>query len=482
MRYKRIVKIPMSRHAASGAVRLLIVLFSISLAVFGVADWPNSLGPDQGQVLAGYDVATDSHGNVLVVGCTDFDFYGRHDLYLSKYSKAGDLIWHLRIAENMVGRGIAVDQKDRIYVVGGTVADFKNERSERSDLVTIHLNEDGGVIWMKTRHQPNYKSYGALKVAALSDGCVVLAKTYNRKDYSTYELQTIRYGSKGGVRWAKELVTRTIPYDSDLIVDTGGNIICKTVHRLEFYNDDQRPRATLLKYSPAGDLIWSKTIIQDSHVSSSRWGSLFPISVDMHDRITIAHSTSASVIVDQFSPEGDLLWETTFLNPNYRDSVLRLAPDSEDGLVLVCEALDNYFVTSDDVSLHVVRLTNLGQVAWSSYPLPALADREYYKPIDVLCDSRPHFDSGGAIFIGLTRMTYDPLIYGFRTSFAMVKLKLSGSLDWYSESAILPQIDSEPLAMTLDHRNHALYMTGITNVYDAGWEEWQYTVKYDVGF
>src|SRR5207249_4827477 len=102
----------------------------------GAAMWAKCLGGDLGGG-TGRGVAIDGNGNVLVTGkfsgTVDFgtgplSSAGAADIFLAKYSAAGDPIWSKAFGSGMndIGNGVAVDSGGNVVLIGtaGGGADF----------------------------------------------------------------------------------------------------------------------------------------------------------------------------------------------------------------------------------------------------------------------------------------------------------------------------------------------------------------------
>ncbi len=115
-------------------------------------------------------VATDSNGNVYVVGSTvgDLDDQvngGTQDAYLQKYDAAGNLIWTqlLGSADTAKGVSVTVDSGDNIIIAGQTTARLTDTAAGgNGDAFVTKFDSTGQELW--TRQVAPYADDGAVSV------------------------------------------------------------------------------------------------------------------------------------------------------------------------------------------------------------------------------------------------------------------------------------------------------------------------------
>ena len=107
----------------------------------GVIQWQRTLGGTGSDI--GFGIAVDSTDNIYVVGYTDSDGAGGNDFLIAKYNSSGVIQWQRTLggAGNDIGRGIAVDTSDNIYLQGST--DSSGEGL--ADLLLVKLPNDGSL-------------------------------------------------------------------------------------------------------------------------------------------------------------------------------------------------------------------------------------------------------------------------------------------------------------------------------------------------
>ena len=114
----------------------------------GSKQWVRQLGDTYSE---GLDVATDSSGNVYIVGYSYGDFDGNNnigstDIIIAKYNSTGTKQWSHQYGTSShdKGTGITIDNSDNIYITGETYGNlYGNSKSGGYDIFVMKLNTDG---------------------------------------------------------------------------------------------------------------------------------------------------------------------------------------------------------------------------------------------------------------------------------------------------------------------------------------------------
>ena len=188
-------------------------IFVLKINSNGEQLWNQELGTKWHE--RGFDVTTDSKGNVYVTGETNWGLdgnkmLGQYDAFLIKYNSDGVKQWTKQFGSdsNDYGYALAVDSNDFIYVTGQSDDEFdglndtsSNGSAQTSDIFLIKFNQNGekyGVSW--NIHNLIIKQ---LKAIAIDDSNNVYVggsiKNSSSSPYQDYIL--IKYNSSGDKLW-----------------------------------------------------------------------------------------------------------------------------------------------------------------------------------------------------------------------------------------------------------------------------------------
>jgi hypothetical protein len=130
-------------------------LFAVKYNSAGDKLWTRQLGTEDYETASG--VATDNRGNVYVVGYTGGALDGNtkaglYDLFVVKYDSAGDKLWTRQfgtISEDLAN-DVATDSSGNVYVVGSTAGSLDgNINAGKEDLFVVKYNSAGDKLWTK---------------------------------------------------------------------------------------------------------------------------------------------------------------------------------------------------------------------------------------------------------------------------------------------------------------------------------------------
>ena len=128
----------------AGASDLFVVKYNSS----GVKQWTKQLGTSADD--RGYNITSDSGGNVYVTGWTKGDLDGTNvggeDLFVVKYNSSGVNQWtkQLGTSSSESGNGITSDSGSNVYVTGSTLGGLDgNTSAGNADLPKVKFDENG---------------------------------------------------------------------------------------------------------------------------------------------------------------------------------------------------------------------------------------------------------------------------------------------------------------------------------------------------
>lgn len=265
-------------------------------------------------------IATDSQGNVLVVGTfafnADFDpspgttmLTGLNfgDAYIQKLDSNRNLLWVRQIGFPNGGElaGVVVDQNDNVIISGYShgVVDFdpgpgvSNFSSVGNYAFIVKLDSVGDFVWMKGL-SGDYSSVNELAIDA-QDNIIIGGELYDTVDFDpgsgTYNLTETSawgnqylasYDSNGNFRWAGQFADANNCDLYGIDVDAAGNVYTGG----SFYGNNLNFHlsggsvllsstsigAFILKIDPMGNFSWVKSVsgptghlwVQDMEISS----------------------------------------------------------------------------------------------------------------------------------------------------------------------------------------------------------------------
>jgi len=180
-------------------------------------------------------VATDSSGNVYVTGGTKGGLdgntsAGNTDLFVVKYNSSGTKQWTKQYGTDRYdeARGVATDSSGNVYVVGGTKGNLNGiSNSGRTDAFVIKFNSSDTKQW--TKKLGTWQNDLANGVATDSSGnFYVTGFTYQDMDGNTSagntDLFVVKYNSSGTKQWTKQLGTSSNDLANGVATDSSGNI------------------------------------------------------------------------------------------------------------------------------------------------------------------------------------------------------------------------------------------------------------------
>ena len=217
----------------------------------GTVQWARSIGGTGTD--SGEDIATDSSGNVYVIGqysgsvtigSTTLTSAGSDDVFVAKYDTSGTVQWARSISGTGpdFGYGIATDSSGNVYVtgryLGGTVTfapgtTLTNNITGSSDVFVAKYDTSGTVQWARGfGGQSSDSGYG---IATDSSGNVYVtgkfrggsvtigSTTLTGSDFDNAFVA--KYDTSGTVQWARGISGQFTEATGDgIAVDSGGNV------------------------------------------------------------------------------------------------------------------------------------------------------------------------------------------------------------------------------------------------------------------
>jgi len=226
----------------------------------------------------GWDVATDSAGNVLLTG--------------GKLSPDGDSLW-MRSLSGMTAWSVAADPWGNVIVTGYIYSDTR-------DYCTVKYSSNGDTIWTRTFDSGDWDE--AHGVATDSGGNVIVTGWICTPYSGIYNYCTIKYNPDGNMLWKRIFDWKWEDFAQDVAVDGEGNVI------VTGYSDNNiNWDWCTVKYGPDGDTLWIRRV--DVGIDDWPWG----VATDAWDNVIVVGrvhlgGVQNEAFVMKYNPDGDTLW------------------------------------------------------------------------------------------------------------------------------------------------------------------------------
>jgi uncharacterized delta-60 repeat protein len=293
--------------------------------------WIGVLGGAGDDQLTG--VAVDSENNIVACGSTTSSGAGNTDGFIVKYGTLGELLW----SRTLGGSGtdsfakVAVDSSDDIVVGGAT------KPSSLDDGLVAKYNPLGTLLWTRT-FATNSKEV-IQGVAINSNNSIVIAGNFE----SIY-FYVAGYNSSGSLTYNRFVAGPSSSESFDAVAtDSADNAI---VAGYTFSNTAGSADCVIGKYNSSGTQQWLRRL---GGTGFDRFSS---VAVDASNNI-IAVGSSASVVsgitvalVVKYNASGTVLWSRRLNESGVSSTLVTVAVDSNDDIIVVGGALIAKYDTS----------------------------------------------------------------------------------------------------------------------------------------
>ncbi len=287
-------------NSSAGGIDLFVVKYNSS----GTRQWTKQLGTSSHDNATG--VATDASGNVYVSGGTEGGLDGHSsaggsDLIVVKYNSSGTKQWTQQLGSSSHDRvnGVATDSSGNVYVVGYTYGGLDgNSSAGGMDLFVVKYNSSGTKQWTQ---QLGTGSHDIAKgVATDSSGNIYVAgHTESGLDGNSsagnQDLFVVKYNSSGTKQWTQQLGTSSHDYANGVATDSSGNVYVTggTLGGLDG-NSSATSGSDLfvVKYNSSGTKQWTQQLGASSYSSSTY---AHGVATDSPSNVYVAGSTSGGL-------------------------------------------------------------------------------------------------------------------------------------------------------------------------------------------
>ncbi len=271
-------------------------------------------------------VATDSSGNVYVVGYTGGPLgfqVGSIDVFLAKFNKDGELLWGEQFGTKIADLAIdlAIDSNNRIYVLSS---------EGNKDFVIRKFSSTGQLLKTKsvTLNNRPFLTPIAMAVDGLNN-LIILTHWDNSGNSKGTDIRLFKYGSSLNLVWEKAYSTVNDDVAYDITTDSNNNIYFTL--NIAVANKG----AYFVKKNSAGNTRYSRRLEYSTTSSDT-----IPTSItnDSADNIYIAGYTpgsfsgftnagSTDIVVFKYNSAGSKKWLSQFGLNNYGSANFDVAFD-----------------------------------------------------------------------------------------------------------------------------------------------------------
>lgn len=312
----------------------------------------------------GSSIATDKNGNVyfagqynnaIVFGPVTLSGYGIN-AYLVKYNSAGKVIWAKQSNDsvNADALSVATDTAGNIFITGNFIGNIAfgnitlHSTANGHAAFLVKYDTNGNVRWAKqsnSLYNNFYTNIIAHSVATDKSGNVFITgqfeDTISFGSYSltspyTYSAFLVKYDTSGNILWATQSTAAStntlLDFSAGLAVasDSAGNsfvtgyfedtVYVGTHKLISTYVPGNSYSIFLVKYSPAGNVLWAKQTKDDS-ANSEGIGNAVAIDRDgnsyitgyfantvLFDSYSISSPGSDALFLAKYDTTGNALW------------------------------------------------------------------------------------------------------------------------------------------------------------------------------
>ncbi|MDN5204303.1 T9SS type A sorting domain-containing protein [Fulvivirgaceae bacterium BMA10] len=328
-------------------------IFIVKLDPDGEVVWVNSL--DYGDFDNGTGLAVNTNGEIYLSGILDDESNVGLVLTITKLSPEGNPLWNRQIPlDDYSFNGLAIDDKNNIYVTGGYFDPIEfNIGSENlaltpvgnADMFLLKLNESGELVW--------------IKIFGNSDALIggISVKTHNNSVYIHGLFQgTVDMNPGSGIF----NLTASGFVDSYIVgLDTDGNF---------------ERAINLLSGKFETDRVTSFTLDSDNNIYTTGFFSgsadLFPGGQSMNHQ----SNGASDIFIQKLSPQGSLLLSKS-LGGMSDDSGVSIEVDTEKNMYITggfsddmnvgSEENEEILIPENDTDLYILKLNEDGDFKWA---------------------------------------------------------------------------------------------------------------------
>jgi hypothetical protein len=340
-------------------------------------------------------VAIDKSNNIIVTG------YSSGHIHIVKYESEGNILWTqiyqgVRILGPSESNCVAVDSKNNIIVTGTAMQNW-------GDYMTLKYDPEGNLLWVRI-YDGDWEDYAHAVTVDDSDNILITGQSDSDINW---DWCTVKYSPDGDTLWVRRYDRTIDDFAYGVTTDKEENVIVAgSIHHLPGGS-----AGTLVKYTASGDTLWTK-IFTDT-LQFAAIGMLVDAVTDNDANIYVAGEYARweqagrlwrDYYVAKLNPSGDVLW--TFLyDYDGEDKMSAIALDKFGDIVVVGSTDAGIAVMEEN--LLTIKLRDISTGIKEIFPLPGtfILYPNYPNPFNPVTTLEYQLSDGGFV----TLKVYDML-------------------------------------------------------------------------
>ncbi|MGD8456444.1 MAG: PQQ-binding-like beta-propeller repeat protein [Anaerolineales bacterium] len=314
-------------------------------------------------------LSTDDGGLYLIGGANvEYEPERHGDIYLIHIDSSGEVIWEKTFGPDKFGQSITYTADGKLLIAGMTLSEETG-----MDHYLLKVDLEGNELWSKTISGPMDEWVNTI-IATTDGGYVLVGNRVDPDDFITNpgaagyggfenrsNIMLTKTDGEGEVVWTHifESEENTISAKGVQTPDGGYAVLASILYYPDM-GDDQ----LLLKVDENGEEVWSYTWEEgrangrDLLLTSD--GNLLLIS--LYSASGDPREGDADLMITKMSEDGDILWATTFGEPEVIEMGSAICETKDGDYIIVFDRTADLYNSPSEVVL--MKLDANGEVAW----------------------------------------------------------------------------------------------------------------------
>lgn len=343
-----------------------------------LAEWVHTWGGSGDEAI--YGVVVDSGGYCYGAGYTFSYGQGLSDVLAVKYDPNGNCVWR-KIWGGTAHDGahdLALSPDGFLYIVASTMSFGAGDQ----DFALMKYTLSGTLLWVKTWGGTGYDVPYMMDID--DNGDIYIGGSQNSFGAGSYDQIILKYSSSGNLLWQRTWGGSDHENAEALTVDKDGYVYATG---LTFSYGAGYYDVLVTKFTPSGDFLWARTwgggsAERSMGVGTDADGYLYV------SGYTGSFSTGSNAYLLKYSPAGDLIWERAW-GGDESDYGYCLDVDPTGNAIIGCQIS---YQSSGFSDLAVISYSTSGELLWQR--LWDSSDQDIPNPNGI------RFGAGGKAYVG----------------------------------------------------------------------------------